>query len=114
MIIKNVSDVPISDVTAYGSTNTTIQWFRTPEESTHFMLRRFVIDSLGQIGIHGHPEEHQMFILQGPIHLLDKDGQVSKVDSNQFVYMPPDELHGYRNPNDFPVSFLCGIPKLKK
>ncbi len=114
MIIKNVSDVPISDVTAYDSTNTTIQWFRTPEESTHFMLRRFEIGPHGQIGIHGHPEEHQMYILHGPIHLLDKDSQATNVESNQFVYMPPNELHGYRNPNNFTVSFLCGIPKLEK
>ncbi len=36
MLIKNVSDVPISYVTTYDSTNTTIQWFRPLEESTNF------------------------------------------------------------------------------
>lgn len=113
MLVKTLSDVPQENVTAFGSTGTKIQWFRKPEESTHFMLRRFEIEPKGQIGIHGHPEEHQMFILKGPIALLNKDGIETIVKTDQFVYMPPEELHGYRNPNNYPVSFLCGIPKLQ-
>jgi len=112
MQIKTSHDVPSSAVTAFGSEHTSIQWFRTPEESTHFMLRRFEIGPHGHIGIHQHPEEHQMFILVGPIHLLDEHGTETLVESNQFVYMPPNEPHGYRNRSDHTVSFLCGIPKL--
>lgn len=111
---QTINDVPKEQVTAFGSTGTSIQWLRKPEESTHFMLRRFEIESMGQIGVHHHPEEHQMFILKGPIILIDGEGNESEVNSDDFVYMPPDYLHGYKNPNDFTVSFLCGIPKLAK
>ncbi|MCF2141862.1 MAG: cupin domain-containing protein [Candidatus Lokiarchaeota archaeon] len=112
MIIKPLNDVPKEPVTVYGSTKTTIQWFRKPSESTHFMLRRFEIGPHGQIGIHSHPEEHQMFILKGPIELLNEKGEKTVVESNQFVYMPPNEPHGYNNPNEYTVELLCGIPKL--
>jgi quercetin dioxygenase-like cupin family protein len=78
------------------------------------MLRRFDIGPFGFIGVHAHPEEHQMYILNGPIHLVDKDNKEYPVQQDTFVYMPPNEAHGYRNPNDYTVSFLCGIPKLEK
>ena len=41
----------------FRSQKTTIQWFRKPEEATHFMLRRFEIQPGGFIGVHSHPEE---------------------------------------------------------
>ncbi|MHA1887548.1 MAG: cupin domain-containing protein [Promethearchaeota archaeon] len=112
MIVKSLDDIPQEPVTMFSSTETKIQWLRRPEESTHFMLRRFVIGSKGQIGIHSHPEEHQMFILKGPIELLNGEGKKTAVNSREFVYMPPNELHGYINPNDYEVEFLCGISKL--
>ena len=105
---------PKENVSSFGSQKTTIQWFRRAEEATHFMLRRFELDANGFIGLHQHPEEHQMYVLKGPIILLDKENHETKVESDEFCYMPPNEIHGYRNPNKFPVSFLCGIPKLKK
>lgn len=108
-----MDEVPQEAVTMFGSTETKIQWLRKPEESTHFMLRRFVIGPHGQIGVHSHSEEHQMFILKGPIELLDGEGKITKVNSHEFVYMPPNEAHGYNNPNDYEIEFLCGIPKLK-
>jgi quercetin dioxygenase-like cupin family protein len=110
----HIKDVQQDKVEAFGSQKTFIQWFRKPEESTHFMMRRFEIESKGFIGIHGHPEEHQMFVLKGPIVLLDKDKNETIVETDEFVYMPSDAIHGYKNPNDFSVSFICGIPKLDK
>ncbi len=72
------------------------------------------MEPYGQIGVHNHPEEHQMYIMKGPIILIDGDGAETTVKSDDFVYMPPNELHGYKNTNNFTVSFLCGIPKLSK
>ena len=85
-----------------------------PEEATHFMLRRFEIQPGGFIGVHSHPEEHQIFVIKGPIILIDGDENETQVNSEEFIYEPPFELHGYKNPNKFSVSFICGIPKLEK
>lgn len=105
---------PHDYVSAFGSTNTQMCWFRKPPESSHFMLRRFEIGPKGHIGNHSHPEEHQIYILNGPIELIDQFGDVTRVEKDEFVYCPPQEIHGYRNPNDYPVAFICGIPKLNK
>jgi quercetin dioxygenase-like cupin family protein len=101
-------------VNAFGSINTQMCWFRKPDESSHFMLRRFEIGPKGFIGNHSHPEEHQIYILKGPIELIDQFGDVTLVEKDEFVYCNPQEVHGYRNPNDYAVSFICGIPKLIK
>jgi quercetin dioxygenase-like cupin family protein len=100
------------EVKNFGSEKTTIQWFRRPEEANMFMLRRFEIGPDGHIGIHTHPEEHQIYILKGPIILQSENKQEIEVVEDEFIYVPPNESHGYKNPNPFPVSFLCGIPKL--
>jgi quercetin dioxygenase-like cupin family protein len=105
---------PKENVTNFGSQKTTIQWFRKPEESTHFMLRRFEIAPNGFIGVHSHPEEHQIFVLKGPLLLIDDQGNETQVETEEFIYEPPNEPHGYKNPNKFTVSFLCGIPKLSQ
>jgi quercetin dioxygenase-like cupin family protein len=108
----SASELKKEEVKAYGSKDTTIQWWTRPETSKYFMLRRFEIGSGGEIGVHGHPEEHQIYILKGPIILIDKDGKEISVQSDEFVYVDPHELHGYKNPNNYAVSFICGIPKL--
>lgn len=114
MNLKKYDEFTKESVTAFGSEKTFIRWFRRPEQSTHFMLRRFDIEAHGFIGVHAHPEEHQMYILNGPINLVDKNNKEFLVQTDSFVYMPPNEPHGYKNPNDHAVSFLCGIPKLEK
>ena len=114
MIHNNFQNFPNEQVKAYGSENTSMRWFRKPQESSHFMLRRFEIGPNGHIGVHKHPEEHQIYILNGPILLIDEYGDSTQVEKDEFIYCPSEEPHGYRNPNDFPVAFLCGIPKLNK
>lgn len=109
---SNIEEIPKEEVKAYGSKGTTIQWWIKPDKAEHFMLRRFEIAPGGEIGNHAHPEEHQIYILKGPILLIDKEGKEILVQSDEFVYVDPNEMHGYKNPNTYPVSFICGIPKL--
>jgi quercetin dioxygenase-like cupin family protein len=105
-------NIPKEEVTAFNSKGTTIQWWMKPTEAENFMLRRFEIAAGGEIGMHSHPEEHQIYILKGPITLIDPEKKEITVNSDEFVYVPPHEEHGYKNPNIFPVAFICGIPKL--
>ncbi len=111
---SHMDQITKENVSAFGSEKTTVQWWTNQDDSQFFMMRRFEIGPHGHIGIHGHPEEHQMFVLKGPIILLDHDGNETEVGSNEFVFMPSEEKHGYKNPNEYSVSFICCIPNLKK
>ena len=99
-------------VDAYGSKGTTIRTFISRDEAPHFMMRRFEIAPGGSIGLHGHPEEHEIYILQGEVILTDGAGNRVRAGKDEFVFVPANEMHGYINEGNETVAFICVIPKL--
>ena len=67
------SEIDEKKVDVYGSTGTTIRVFISEEEAPNFIMRRFEIKPLGQIGVHSHDWEHEIFILQGNVVLINDD-----------------------------------------
>ncbi|NHJ05092.1 MAG: cupin domain-containing protein [Candidatus Heimdallarchaeota archaeon] len=115
MLIRSVNSVEKVAVTSYGSTGTTIQWLISKEEGApRFAMRLFTLEPNANIGIHGHPEEHEIYILNGECDLIAEDGSRTRVNANDVIYMPPEELHGYENVGSEELRFICVIPLLKK
>jgi quercetin dioxygenase-like cupin family protein len=112
MIVKPADEFESEEVTSYGSTGTQIQWLVQRDDALHFMMRRFTIEAGGQIGVHQHPEEHEIYILEGEVVLTGNEDGEQVARAGDFVYTEPDEPHGYENHGDVPVRFLCVIPKL--
>lgn len=113
MIKKHFTEVPEEVVTKANSTKTTIRWLITKEEgSARYATRRFEIQPGGQIGVHTHPEEHHIYILEGECLLIDENGNQFKACSGDVIYIPQNEPHGYKNENSQKVAFLCVIPYL--
>lgn len=113
MIIKKLDNIEKEDVTMANSTKTTIQWLITKNDGAErFTMRRFDIEPGGSIGLHEHPEDHEIYVLQGNGTLIDEEGNEKKVEKNDIIYVPPDERHGYRNDGNKPFSFICVIPYL--
>ncbi|MFX0099950.1 MAG: cupin domain-containing protein [Candidatus Hodarchaeota archaeon] len=108
----NYEETRAENVEAYDSKGTTIRTFITKDEAPHFMMRRFEIAPGGVIGLHGHPEEHEIYILQGEVILTDEKGNRERIKKDEFVFVPPNEKHGYINEGDETVAFICVIPKL--
>ncbi|MHA1687460.1 MAG: cupin domain-containing protein [Candidatus Heimdallarchaeaceae archaeon] len=113
MIRKHYSDVEEQEVRDYGSTETTIRWLITKEGegAPRFAMRRFEIKPGGQIGLHNHPQEHEIYFLQGTGEVFNEQETV-KVQANDVLYVPPNEPHGYRNTGSETLVFLCIIPYL--
>eukprot|EP00766_Chilomastix_caulleryi_P002755 gnl/Chilomastix_caulleri/377.p1 GENE.gnl/Chilomastix_caulleri/377~~gnl/Chilomastix_caulleri/377.p1 ORF type:complete len:113 (+),score=26.27 gnl/Chilomastix_caulleri/377:55-393(+) len=105
------SDVHANPVTDYGSHDVTIKVLIQPEKAPHFIMRRFDIEPGGVIGVHQHPHEHQMYILDGEMFLIDSKGKHEKLQKDEFVFMPGNEEHGYVNEGTVPCSFICMVPK---
>ncbi len=74
VLLKASSSVPAEKVKSNNSTDTTIQWFVKAGDVPHFMMRRFAIKAGGQIGVHAHPEEHEIYVLAGEIALIGVEG----------------------------------------
>jgi quercetin dioxygenase-like cupin family protein len=77
-------------------------------------MRLFTLEPGAQIGVHGHPEEHEIYIVQGEMDLIAEDGSRTRVNATDAIYMPPDEKHSYENIGSEVVKFICVIPLLKK
>ena len=115
MLVRNIDSVDKEAVTSYGSTGTYIQWLISKEQGApRFAMRLFTLEKGGNIGLHDHPEEHEIFILKGECDLIAEDGTRIHVKANDVIYMPPEEPHGYENTGNDLLQFICVIPLLKK
>lgn len=112
MELKRVKDIPSEEVTFFGSSGTSIQWLWSKEEAPHFALRRFTIKPGGEIGLHDHLEEHEIFILSGEGIVFNESREEIKVQPGDTLYVPPQEPHGYKNTSQSDLIFLCIIPIL--
>ncbi len=113
MKIKEISEVESESVDMYGSTGTSIQWLWGKDDNVpNFALRKFIMKPGGNIGIHNHREEHEIIILSGEGIVFDESGNEFKIKSNDTLYVPPNEAHGYKNTGSEDLQFLCIIPFL--
>ncbi len=98
-----------------GSLGATVRWLigRTTGAKTYAM-RLFEIQPGGIIPLHNHPEEHQIFVLDGEARLLGHSTPTT-VKKDDVVFIPSNEPHGYDNTQGSTVfRFICVIPLLDK
>ncbi|MFW9831310.1 MAG: cupin domain-containing protein [Candidatus Thorarchaeota archaeon] len=104
------TDRPEQEVTSYGTTKTTIRWLINRDNGARtFAMRRFEIQPGGEIPLHTHEADHEIYILSGEGVVLTNEQEV-EVKPDMFLYVPPNEEHGYRNSGDNPLVFICIIP----
>ena len=110
---KHYTDEEELKVTDYNSTGTTVRWLITRENegAPRYALRRFEIQPEGKIGLHGHPEEHEIYCLNGKGEVFTSKDKFG-IKKDDVLYVPPEEEHGYKNTGDEPLVFLCIIPYL--
>ncbi len=75
-------------------------------------MRHFDIRPGGIIPLHSHPEEHEIFVLEGEAKVLgDIEGLVAKKDD--VIFVPSNLPHGYDNTEGSKsFRFICVIPLL--
>ena len=111
---KHFNEVEEQEVKDYGSTGTSIRWLITKEKDNapRFSLRRFEIQPRGQIGMHSHPQEHEIYILSGKGEVFTHFER-EEIIADDVVFIPPDEPHGYKNTGEENLVFICVIPYLE-
>ncbi|MHA1755175.1 MAG: cupin domain-containing protein [Promethearchaeota archaeon] len=111
MLIRRVQDIKPEKVTMDGVKDTYIQWLIGKEKSEveNFAMRRFIIKPGGEIGLHSHDWEHEIFVLQGK-GKIGIDNEEAEVEENTAIYVPPNATHWYKNTGNKDLIFLCLIP----
>ncbi len=79
----------------------------------NFAMRVFEIESGGHTPLHRHPWEHEVFVLEGEGELFNgENAKPFKV--GYAVFVPPNELHQFRNSSKVLLKIICLIPYVKK
>jgi quercetin dioxygenase-like cupin family protein len=88
----------------------TIRWvIGKPEGAPNFALRVIEFAPGAVFAPHQHPYEHEIFVLEG-VGLVEGPGGEIAMKPGRAIYVPPDEVHGYRNVGEGTLRFVCVVP----
>lgn len=74
-----------------------------------FSMRQFEVAPGGSTPKHSHGHEHEVFVIEGTGVVLE--GEVEHaLRPGTVVYVPPSQLHQFRNTSPAPLKFICLIP----
>jgi len=75
----------------------------------NFSIRVFTLEVGGHTPHHVHASEHLNYILQGSGEVMDGDTPRA-ISAGDYVLVPPDQKHQYRNTGNGPLVFMCIVP----
>lgn len=115
MYITNLQKTEALDATPEyqkGKANNTIQWLLgVPEGAPNFEMRYISLSVEGTTLDHGHPWEHEVFVVKGTGKIKLENGEFL-LEPNTAVFVPANEQHQFINisPKEN-FEFICVVPK---
>lgn len=74
-----------------------------------FTMRQFEVAPGGFTPKHSHGHEHEVFVLEGTGVVVEGDVERA-LRPGTAVFVPPNQLHQFRNTGSSPMKFLCLVP----
>ena len=97
-----------------GASKLRVRWLITKEMGApNFAMRLFEMESGGFSPLHSHNWEHEVFVLEGEGVAVSDKGE-TKLKAGDVVFVPPNELHQFKNNGKQTFKFLCFVPHTKK
>ncbi|MBN2592675.1 MAG: cupin domain-containing protein [Sedimentisphaerales bacterium] len=110
MKIEKSSNIGKSPVETDGAKDVGIRWLISKEDGAqNFAMRMFELQPGGHTPLHTHPEEHEVFVLEGEGTFIF-EGQEHPLGSEYVVFVPPNREHRFMNTGDSVLRMLCIIP----
>ncbi|MFP3974800.1 MAG: cupin domain-containing protein [Chloroflexota bacterium] len=76
-----------------------------------FSFRVFTIEPGGHTPLHNHSYEHLNYVIEGNGAVIAENREY-EVKKGDFVMVPPDEVHQYRNTSaSNSLVMICAVPK---
>ncbi|MFB3889687.1 MAG: cupin domain-containing protein [Candidatus Bathyarchaeia archaeon] len=102
--------MPAKEVTDEGAAKTQVRWLITKEMGAkNFAMRIFEMQPGGYTPLHVHPWEHEIFCLEGEGEAFDGE-KATPFKTGYAVFVPPNELHQFRNSGKALLRIMCLIP----
>jgi len=109
MRIFSYNEVKAEDA-GEGTSRLKVRWLITKEMGApNFAMRLFEVEPGGYSPLHKHPWEHEVFVLKGEVTVVG-DGKEKNCVHDDVVFIPPNEMHQFKNKSDSTVMFLCLVP----
>jgi len=108
MIVKNYRQVVPEP--AQEAPGVTVRWVISDKDGApNFAMRVFEVQPGAASPFHTHPQEHEVFILDGKGHVRGKEGE-TRFQEGDVVFVAPDDKHQFINDGDATLRFICVIP----
>lgn len=110
MKVVHCGQIEAAPVEMEGATLCQMRCLIGPDDAApSFSMRQFEIAPGGHTPKHTHPYEHEVFILEGDGVALEGDRE-HPLRPGCVVFVPPNQLHQFRNTGSTALKFLCLIP----
>jgi len=114
MKIKHYTEVELEDVDRAGFEGVKARYVITDKDGApHFAMRVFEFEPGGHTSLHQHPEEHEIFVLEGEVTVVNNKGEEFQLRSGHTLFIPPDEPHQFKNKSERVMKLICLIPLIK-
>ena len=109
MRIKRRDEVPANEIPGYEGVSKQIV-LGPADGSDEIVLRHFTLEPGAATPRHTHGFPHLVKIEEGRGLAVDSDGSEISVTAGDYVFVPSDELHNFRNNGDAAFEFMCIVP----
>ena len=110
MKIEKSSNISKKPVEMEGAKDVGIRWLISHEDGAeNFAMRMFELKPGGHTPLHTHPQEHEVFVLEGEGTFVF-EGQEYPLGTEYVVFVPPNREHRFMNTGDSVLRMLCIIP----
>ncbi|HUU20912.1 MAG TPA: cupin domain-containing protein [Phycisphaerae bacterium] len=110
MIVKKADEAPAKRVDIEGAVGVWIRLLiHDAEGAPNFYMRQFDVEPGGCTPLHQHDWEHEVYVLSGD-GVVSGAGSERAIGRGDCVFVPPGEVHQFRNTGDGTLQFLCLVP----
>ena len=110
MKVTHYEQIEAAPVEMDGAVNCRMRCLIGPDDhAPSFTMRQFELATGGHTPKHAHAYEHEVFVLEGSGVVLEGD-QEHPVKPGCIVFVPPSQVHQFRNTGSGTLKFLCLIP----
>jgi len=110
MKVVNYEQIDSAPVEIEGAVGCRIRCLIGPEDAApSFSMRQFEVAPGGYTPHHTHAFEHEVFVIEGNGVVLEGEKEHALAPGT-VIFVPPDQLHQFRNTGAGPLKFLCLIP----
>ena len=111
MLHGHYSDVEAEQIDKYDSRSASMRWLISKDNGApNFAMRVVTIEPGGIVGMHEHPNEHEIFVIRGRVRAVAV-GESVDLTEGDFLLIPENAgLHSFENTGDDTLEFICCIP----